>query len=83
MHIQLTARVSEYLSLIMTLILSFGICFQLPVLLMLLARVGLITADQLKSTRRIAILIAFIVAAVLTPPDPLSQISLALPTIAL
>jgi len=82
-HIQLTARVSEYLSLIMTLILSFGICFQLPVLLMLLARVGLITADQLKSTRRIAILIAFIVAAVLTPPDPLSQISLALPTIAL
>jgi sec-independent protein translocase protein TatC len=82
-HIQLTARVSEYLSLIMTLILSFGICFQLPVLLMLLARVGLITADQLKSARRIAILIAFIVAAVLTPPDPLSQISLALPTIAL
>jgi len=82
-HIQLTARVSEYLSLIMTLTLSFGICFQLPVLLMLLARVGLITADQLKSTRRIAILIAFIVAAVLTPPDPLSQISLALPTIAL
>jgi len=82
-HIQLTARVSEYLSLIMTLILSFGICFQLPVLLMLLARVGLITADQLKSTRRIAILVSFIVAAVLTPPDPLSQISLALPTIAL
>jgi sec-independent protein translocase protein TatC len=78
-HIQLTARVSEYLSLIMTLILAFGICFQLPVL----ARAGLITAAQLKAKRRIAILIAFIVAAVLTPPDPLSQISLALPTVLL
>jgi sec-independent protein translocase protein TatC len=82
-HIQLTAKVSEYLSLIMTLIMAFGICFQLPALLTLLARAGLITSVQLEAKRRHAILIVFIVAAVLTPPDPISQIALALPTILL
>ena len=82
-QIHLTAKVSEYLSLIMTLILGFGICFQLPVLLTLLARAGLVTAEGLKRYRRHAIFAVFVVAAVLTPPDPISQIALALPTILL
>ena len=82
-QIHLTAKVSEYLSLIMALILGFGICFQLPVLLTLLARAGLITAAALKRYRRHAIFGVFVVAAVLTPPDPISQIALALPTILL
>ena len=82
-QIHLTARVSEYLSLIMALILGFGICFQLPVLLTLLARAGLITAAGLKKYRRHAILGVFVVAAVLTPPDPISQLALAIPTVLL
>ena len=82
-QIHLTARVSEYLSLIMAMILGFGICFQLPVLLTLLARAGLITSAGLKKYRRHAILGVFVVAAVLTPPDPISQLALAIPTIVL
>ena len=82
-QIVLTAKVSEYLSLIMALILGFGICFQLPVLLTLLARAGLVTADGLKKYRRHAIIGVFAAAAILTPPDPISQIALALPTLAL
>jgi sec-independent protein translocase protein TatC len=81
--IELLPKVNEYLGLIMTLIFAFGLVFQLPVVLTLLARAGMITAETLKTRRRWAIVIAFIVAAILTPPDPISQISLALPTIAL
>jgi sec-independent protein translocase protein TatC len=82
-QISLLPKVSEYLSLIMTLIFSFGLVFQLPVVTTLMARVGLLTAQGLADKRKWAIVIAFVVAAVLTPPDPVSQIGLALPTILL
>ncbi len=82
-QISLLPKVSEYLSLIMTLIFSFGLVFQLPVVTTLMARVGLLSADGLKSKRKYAIVFAFIAAAVLTPPDPVSQIGLAVPTIIL
>ncbi len=81
--ISLMPKVSEYLSLIMTLVLSFGLVFQLPVVTTLLARVGLLTSDWLREKRIFAIVMAFVVAAVLTPPDPMSQIGLALPAIIL
>jgi len=81
--IQLLPKVSEYLGLIMTLIFSFGLVFQLPVVTTLLVRVGILTSESLSSKRKYAIVIAFAVAAVLTPPDPMSQIGLALPTILL
>ena len=82
-QISLLPRVSEYLGLIMTLVLAFGLVFQLPVVTTLLARVGLLSAQALIDKRKWAIVVAFVVAAVITPPDPVSQIGLAVPTIIL
>jgi len=81
--IELLPKVNEYLSLIMALIMAFGIVFQLPVVLTLLARIGIITSDFLKKQRRYAIVLAFVAAAILTPPDIISQFGLALPTLLL
>ncbi|MEO1745373.1 MAG: twin-arginine translocase subunit TatC, partial [Pseudomonadota bacterium] len=81
--IQNLPRVSEYLSLIMTLIFAFGLVFQLPVAITLLAKAGLVRAEGLANKRKYAIVIAFIAAAILTPPDPATQFGLAVPTILL
>ena len=81
--IQLEAKVNEYLSLIMRLIFAFGLSFQLPVLLNLLARVGVIDSEYLKIRRKYFIVIIFAAAAILTPPDPITQIGLAIPLLIL
>ena len=81
--IQLEAKVNEYLSLIMRLIFAFGISFQLPVLLSLLARVGFVDSEYLQKRRKYVVVIIFAVAAILTPPDPITQIGLGIPLLIL
>ena len=81
--IQLEAKVNEYLSLVMKLIFAFGISFQLPVVLSLLARVGVIDSYFLKTRRKYVVVIIFTAAALLTPPDPITQIGLAIPLLIL
>ena len=81
--IQLEAKVNEYLSLIMRLILAFGVCFQLPVALTLMARVGLVSSEGLKKNRKYVMVGVFAIAAILTPPDPISQIGLGIPILLL
>ena len=81
--IQLEAKVNEYLSLIMKLIFAFGLSFQLPVVLSLLARIGFIDSAFLKERRKYVVIIIFAAAAILTPPDPITQIGLAVPLLIL
>ena len=81
--IQLEAKVNEYLSLVMKLIFAFGISFQLPVVLSLLARVGIVDSHFLKTRRKYVVVLIFAAAALLTPPDPITQIGLAVPLLIL
>ena len=81
--IQLEAKVNEYLSLIMKMIFAFGLSFQLPVVLSLLARIGVVDSEYLKTRRKYVVVIIFAAAAILTPPDPITQIGLAIPLLIL
>jgi sec-independent protein translocase protein TatC len=81
--IQLEAKVNEYLSLVMKLIFAFGVSFQLPVVLSLLARIGIVDSKFLKKRRKYVVVLIFAAAALLTPPDPITQIGLAIPLLIL
>tara|TARA_Y100000590_G_scaffold237692_1_gene267481 strand:+ start:5053 stop:5817 length:765 start_codon:yes stop_codon:yes gene_type:complete len=81
--IQLEAKVNEYLSLVMKLIFAFGLSFQLPVVLSLLARIGVVDSKYLRERRKYVVVIIFAAAAFLTPPDPVTQIGLAIPLLIL
>lgn len=81
--VALMPDIEAYLDFVMMLILAFGLCFQLPVILTLLGQVGILSYDQLRSGRKFAIVGVFVIAAVLTPPDPISQIAMAVPLIGL
>lgn len=81
--IEVEPRISEYLSLVMRLMFAFGLSFELPVILLLLVKAGIATPDGLASKRKYAILLSFIAAAILTPPDVISQVLLAVPVILL
>ena len=82
-QVQLLPKVSDYLTLVTSLLLAFGLCFQLPVVLSLVAMAGMVTTEMLVTARRYAIVGVFIVAAILTPPDPVSMMSLAIPGVLL
>ena len=81
--LELEPKVDQYLSLVMRLIFAFGVSFELPVLIILLAKVGITSAAGLRDKRKYAIVVAFVAAAILTPPDVISQILLAVPIIVL
>jgi sec-independent protein translocase protein TatC len=81
--VQMLPKVSDYLDLVTTLLLAFGLCFQLPVILALLGMAGIVSSALLASGRRYAIVGVFVVAAILTPPDPFSMMSLAIPGVLL
>lgn len=81
--IALMPDIEAYLDFVMMLILAFGLCFQLPVVLTLLGQINVLSSQQLKSGRKFAVVGVFIVAALLTPPDPISQIAMAVPLMAL
>lgn len=82
-NIELMPKIGEYIDLVMKLVFAFGLCFELPVILTLLAKVGIVSSQGLRDKRRYAIIIVTVVAAVFTPPDAISMVSLAVPMIAL